>query len=207
TELFNYLTTGYRPKRAYHKLLPAPTVLKKALLAKIEREIAQQSSSPPGLIQFKVNALEDVDITQALYRAAQAGVKVDLIVRDTCRLRPGIPGVSENVRVISVLGRFLEHGRIYYFRNGGEEEYFISSADCMTRNLESRVEVVAPIEDPILREDLRAVLDTQLSGNQGEWQMHADGNYVRCVLADGHKNCQQLLMELAEKRQREAGRL
>jgi polyphosphate kinase len=151
--------------------------------------------------------LEDADITKALYRAAQAGVKVDLIVRDTCRLRPGLPGLSENVRVISILGRFLEHGRIFYFRNGGQEEYFISSADCMKRNLESRVEVVVPIEDPLLRKELRAVLDTQLSGNHGEWEMQADGHYVRHAPEGGYKSCQQMLIELAEKRQREAGRL
>jgi polyphosphate kinase len=207
TELFNYLTTGYRPKRTYRKLLPAPKLLKKALLAKIEREIAVHGPTTPGLIQMKINALEDADITKALYRAAQAGVKVDLIVRDTCRLRPGLPGLSENVRVISILGRFLEHGRIFYFRNGGQEEYFISSADCMKRNLESRVEVVVPIEDPLLRKELRAVLDTQLSGNHGEWEMQADGHYVRHAPEGGYKSCQQMLIELAEKRQREAGRL
>jgi polyphosphate kinase len=207
TELFNYLTTGYRPKRAYRKLLPAPKVLKKALLAKIDREIAAHTPAAPGLIQFKVNALEDVDITRALYRASQAGVKVDLIVRDTCRLRPGVPGLSETVRVVSILGRFLEHGRIYYFGNGGQEEYFIGSADCMKRNLESRVEVVAPIEDPVLRQDLRLVLDTQLSGNHDAWQMQADGTYVRQATSEGIKGCQQRMIDLAEKRQREAGRL
>jgi polyphosphate kinase len=159
------------------------------------------------LIQFKVNGLEDVDITRALYRASQAGIKVDLIVRDTCRLRPGIPSLSETVRVVSILGRFLEHGRIFYFRNGGQEEYFIGSADCMKRNLESRVEVVAPIEDPLLRADLRMVLDTQLSGNHDAWQMQADGTYVRQASNDGIKGCQQRMIDLAEKRQREAGRL
>ncbi|HXQ22212.1 MAG TPA: polyphosphate kinase 1 [Candidatus Acidoferrales bacterium] len=207
TELFNYLTTGYRPKRTYRKLLPAPTQLKKALLSKIEREIAVHTPAAPGLIQFKINALEDVDITRALYRASQAGVHVDLIVRDTCRLRPGIPGLSENIRVISIVGRFLEHGRVYYFRNDGQEEYFIGSADCMKRNLESRVEAVSPIEDPLLRKELRAMLDAQLVANRGEWEIQADGSYVRHAPADGYKSCQQVLIELAEKRQREAGRL
>jgi len=129
------------------------------------------SSASPGLIQFKTNALEDADIAAALYRASQTGVKVDLLVRDTCRLRPGLPGISENIRVVSVIGRFLEHGRIYYFRNGGDEEYFIGSADCMKRNLESRVEAVIPIEDPLCRKELRTVLDAQLSGDHGEWEM------------------------------------
>jgi len=207
TELFNYLTTGYRPKRSYRKLLPSPKVLKKALLAKIDREIAAHSATSPGLIQFKVNALEDVDITRALYRASQAGVKVELLVRDTCRLRPGLPALSENVRVVSIIGRFLEHGRIYYFRNGGEEEYFIGSADCMKRNLESRVEVVVPVEDPSLRKDLRAVLDAQLNPNCNAWEMQTDGSYVRPESGRDAKSCQQVLIDLAERRQREASRL
>jgi polyphosphate kinase len=204
TELFNYLTTGYRPKRAYHKLLPAPTLLKKMLLQKIDREIAHQAAGTPGLIQFKMNALEDVDITRALYRASQAGVKIDLIVRDTCRLRPAVPGLSETARVVSVIGRFLEHGRIYYFRNAGEEEYFIGSADCMQRNLESRVEVVTPVEDPSLRQELRQVIDAQLIPAYGAWEMHADGTYVRSSEAD--KSSQQMLVDVAEKRQKEASR-
>jgi len=206
TELFNYLSTGYRPKRAYRKLLPAPTLLKKALLAKIEREIGVHSGASPGLIQLKTNALEDADVAAALYRASQAGVKVDLLVRDTCCLRPGLPGVSENIRVVSIIGRFLEHGRIFYFRNGGDEEYFIGSADCMKRNLESRVEVVIPIEDPLLRKELRTFLDVQLSSGHGEWEMQPDGTYVRRAPASGFKTSQQLLIELAEKQQRQAGR-
>jgi polyphosphate kinase len=198
TEFFNYLTTGYRPKRAYKKILPAPAILKNALLERIDREIRLQAQDVAykGLIQFKMNALEDADITKALYRASQAGVKVDLIVRDTCRLRPGIPGLSENVRVVSIVGRFLEHGRIYYFRNCGNEEYFIGSADCMTRNLESRVEVVAPVEDPQLRTELRTVLDFQLKPNRCQWEMQPDGSYLRSKVAE---SCQQLLIDLAEK--------
>jgi polyphosphate kinase len=207
TELFNYLTTGYRPKRSYQKLLPAPTLLKKALLTRVEREIAKHSAEAPGLIQFKMNALDDVDVTRALYRASRAGVKVELIVRDTCRLRPGLPGVSENVRVVSVVGRFLEHGRIYYFRNGGEEEYFIGSADCMKRNLESRIEVVTPVEDPALRKQLRAVFDVQLAPDTDAWHMRPDGTYERAAPPDRQRRCHQTLIELAERRQKEAGRL
>jgi len=205
TELFNYLTTGYRPKRAYRKLLPAPTLLKAALIEKIERECARHAQGSPGLIQIKMNALEDAEITRALYRASQAGVRVDLLVRDTCRLRPGLPGLSESVRVVSIVGRFLEHGRIYYFRNGGDEEYFIGSADCMTRNLESRVEVVTPVEDPALREDLRALLNVQLTPNRDAWVMQSDGSYRRQAGADT-PSAQQRLIELAEKRLREAGK-
>ena len=204
TELFNYLTTGYMPDRPYRKILPAPTVLKRALLARIEREIKVNSAASPGLIQFKMNALEDVDITRALYRASQAGVKVDLIVRDTCRLRPGIQGLSENVRVVSIVGRFLEHGRIFYFRNGGAEDYLIGSADCMKRNLESRVEVVAPVEDPQLRKELRIVLDLQLRPNRCQWEMLADGSYARTAAADASPACQQAMIDFAETRQTEA---
>jgi polyphosphate kinase len=207
TELFNYLTTGYMPDRPYRKILPAPTVLKRALLTRIEREIRVNTPASPGLLQFKMNALEDVDITRALYRASQAGVKVDLIVRDTCRLRPGIVGLSENVRVVSIVGRFLEHGRIYYFRNGGAEEYFIGSADCMKRNLESRVEVVAPVEDPQLRKELRAVIDIQLRPNRCQWDMQPDGTYVRTPTANAAPACQQAMIEFAERRQTEATKI
>jgi polyphosphate kinase len=201
TELFNYLTSGYRPKRSYAKILPAPAILKNALLDRIEREIKVHSAASPGLIQMKMNALEDVDITRALYRASQAGVKIDLIVRDTCRLRPGLPGLSESVRVVSIVGRFLEHGRIYYFRNGGAEEYLIGSADCMTRNLESRVEVVAPVEDPNWRRELRIVIDAQLKPNRCQWEMQSDGSYIRRGIADSSPSCQQYLIEFAEKNQ------
>jgi len=162
TELFNYLTTGFKPRRKYRCLLTAPLFLKKALLAKIERETVLHREGGGGLIQFKINALEDGDIVKALYRASQAGVAIDLIVRDTCRLRPGIAGISETVRVISIVGRFLEHSRIYYFRNGGEEEYFISSADAMKRNLEARVEVLCPVEAPALALQIRSILDIHL---------------------------------------------
>jgi polyphosphate kinase len=207
TQLFNYLTTGYMPDRSYRKILPAPTHLKRGLLSRIEREIKVSSAAAPGLIQFKVNALEDVDITRALYRASQAGVKVDLIVRDTCRLRPGIAGLSENVRVVSIVGRFLEHGRFYYFRNGGAEDFLIGSADCMKRNLESRVEVVAPVEDPLLRKELRTVIDIQLKPNRCQWEMQSDGAYIRTAAADAAPACQQALIDFADTRRTEASKV
>ncbi|MCP4375572.1 MAG: polyphosphate kinase 1, partial [bacterium] len=147
TELFNYLTTGYTPKRNYRKILPAPKVLKRSLIGKIEREIELHDRDSPGLIQIKINALEDEEIVRALYLASQAGVKIDLIVRDSCRLRPGIPKLSDNISVYSVVGRFLEHNRIYYFKNQGDSEYYIGSADSMKRNLEHRIEVLVPVED------------------------------------------------------------
>ncbi|RCX28393.1 polyphosphate kinase 1 [Thioalbus denitrificans] len=201
TELFNFLT-GYSPPPSYRKILAAPYTLKKTLLEKIEREISSHSEESPGHIQFKMNALEDADITRALYRAAQAGVKVDLIVRDTCRFRPGLPGLTESAQVISIVGRFLEHGRIYYFRNGGAEEYYIGSADLMKRNLESRVEVVAPVEDIDLRQELRLILDVQLSDRRSAWEMQPDGSYVQRQPAPGQdaKSCQELLIGVAQRR-------
>ena len=201
TRLFNSLT-GYSPPPSYRKILAAPYTLKPAILDKIDREIESHSPDSPGLIQMKMNALEDSDITRALYKASQAGVQVDLIVRDTCRLRPGIPGLSETVRVISVVGRFLEHARIYYFWNGGEEEYYIGSADLMGRNLESRVEVVAPVEEPELRQELRLMLDVQLGDRRSAWDMQPDGSYVQRRPSEGEetRGTQQMLIEVADNR-------
>jgi polyphosphate kinase len=179
TELFNYLTTGYTPKRDYRKILPAPKLLKRSLLDKIKREIDQHTEESPALIQIKTNALEDEDIIRALYLASQGGVKIDLLVRDTCRLRPGIAGLSDNIRVFSVVGRFLEHSRIYYFKNSGEPEYYIGSADAMKRNLEHRVEVLVPVEDKELQDVLRNIFDTLLSDEHSIWQMNDDGSYVQ----------------------------
>jgi polyphosphate kinase len=209
TELFNYLTTGFTPKRSYRKLLVAPKDLKKELLSKIEREVKTHSKKRPGRILFKMNALEDADVCRALYEASMAGVEVNLIVRDSCRIRPGIPGLSEQIRVISIVGRFLEHTRIFYFRNGGAEEYFIGSADVMRRNLEHRVEVVAPVEAPALRAELRAMLDAQWNDQRSAWEMQQDGSY-RQLSGKGKKesrSSQETLILRAEKRKKEAGRL
>ena len=202
TELFNYLTTGYAPVRKYQKILPSPNVLKKELLKKIDREIEAHTPENPGLIQFKSNALEDKDITKALYRASQAGVHVDLIIRDSCRLRPKIEGLSENISVISIVGRFLEHCRIFYFKNGGEEEYFIGSADLMKRNLEARVEVVTPVEDKSCQLRLREILDIQLSNKRSVWDMQSDGTYVKRQPGQGDdpRTVQEICIELAEQR-------
>lgn len=209
TELFNYLTTGFTPKRNYTKLLPAPKILKKALLDKIEREISAHSTQSPGLIRFKMNALEDVDIAKALYRASQAGVKVELLIRDSCRIRPGITGLSENIRVISIIGRFLEHTRIYYFQNGGEEELLIGSADAMKRNLEYRVEALVPVENKSLREQLREFMEMQLNDKVSAWNLQSDGSYIPINPhpRKGAEGCQEKLIKLAEKRQHEAQRL
>ncbi|WP_173200010.1 polyphosphate kinase 1 [Geobacter sp. SVR] len=184
TELFNYLTTGFMAKRHYTKLYPAPRFLKKALLARIEREMSVPAEQGGGHIQFKMNALEDGDIVRALYRASMAGVRIDLVVRDTCRLIPGIPGLSDTIRVISVVGRFLEHARIYYFRNGGAEEYFVASADAMKRNLEARVEILCPVELPELTRELRAIFDTHLDDRRSAWDMQSDGSYIQRIPVD-----------------------
>ena len=206
TELFNYLTTGYKPRRKYQKLLVAPKQLKQALLEKIEREIAHVGQGERGHIQWKLNALEDVDIVRALYRASQRGVTIDLIVRDTCRLRPGLDGVSSSIKVVSVLGRFLEHARIYYFHNGGRAEYYLGSADAMQRNLEKRVEVLVPVEDARLQAELRFILDTQLSDQRGAWDMQSDGSYVQRSGLNA-KHSQQQTIERTERRLKEATRL
>jgi polyphosphate kinase len=208
TELFNYLTTGFTPRRNYRKILPAPKLLKRALLDKIQREVDQHSAESPGHIQFKINALEDKDIVRALYEASQAGVKIDLLVRDSCRLRPGIPNLSEHVRVFSVVGRFLEHSRIFYFKNGDEPEYYIGSADTMNRNLEHRVEVLTPVELPELQEGLREIFDTLLSDEYSIWQMNADGSYTRLVgKNEDNTSSQKAMIDLAQERNHDAKRL
>jgi polyphosphate kinase len=206
TELFNYLTTGFSARRHYEALIPAPKFLKKSLLAKIEREMELHGQGGGGLIQFKMNALEDGDIVEALYRASMAGVKVDLYVRDTCRLRPGIPGLSDNIRVVSMVGRFLEHSRIYYFRNGGNEEYFIASADAMKRNLEARVEVMCPVTLPELTRELRSIFDCYEADHRSAWDMQPDGSYIQRHPAEGEpaEGTHQMLIALAEKRLKES---
>jgi len=208
TELFNYLTTGFTPKRNYRKILPAPKMLKRALLDKIQREIDHHANGLTSRIQFKINALEDQDIVRALYQASQAGVQIDLIVRDSCRLRPGIAGLSENIRVFSVVGRFLEHSRIFYFKNDESPEYYIGSADTMNRNLEHRVEVLVPVEDPELQSGLRGIIDTLLSDEYSIWQMNPDGSYTRLQgkQEDG-EGSQQALIRQAQERIRDATRL
>jgi polyphosphate kinase len=206
TELFNYLTTGFMAKRDYQKLAPAPRFLKKALLARIERETAVHAEKGGGHIQFKVNALEDGDIVKALYRASMAGVRVDLFVRDTCRLRPGIPGLSENIQVISTVGRFLEHSRIYYFRNGGSDEYFISSADAMKRNLEARVEILCPIEAEDLTREIRAALDINALDMRSAWDMRPDGSYVQRIPLEDEVSAgsHQMMIDHTGRRHRES---
>jgi polyphosphate kinase len=178
TELFNLLT-GFSRQRAYRKLLVAPANLKDRFLELIAREGDHARAGRPARIIAKMNALQSAEIINALYEASQLGVEIDLIVRGICCLRPGLPGLSEKIRVISVVGRFLEHSRLFYFANGGDEEYYMGSADWMPRNLERRVEVVVPIEDSTFRHRLAALLETYLGDHRQAWELQFDGTYVQ----------------------------
>lgn len=205
TELYNFLTTGYTPKRNYLKLLPAPKIMKEALISKIQREAKHQQASGNGLLRLKMNALEDIDICRELYAASQAGVKIDLIVRDTCRVRPGINNLSETIKVISIVDKFLEHSRIYYFHNDGNEEYYIGSADLMSRNLEHRVEVLVPVEADTHKEECEKILDACLKDNLSSWSMQPDGTYFRKTFQDEEQiSAQGKMEELAQLRKKSA---
>jgi polyphosphate kinase len=196
-DVFNLLT-GYARIDKYNKLMVAPVTLRKMILERIEREIARQKSHGDGKIIFKMNALVDPACIAALYRASQAGVNVDLQVRGICCLRPGIPGTSENIRVSTIVGRFLEHARIYYFRNGGEEEVWLGSADIMPRNLDKRVEILFPVQNPVLRKAITdTIIPVQLGDNVKSRILHADGMYSRSAPAPGEKpmNAQSWLVE------------
>lgn len=178
TDLFNLLT-GYSRQYAYRKLLVAPIGLRKSLVERIEREIDIQQERGNGRLIFKCNALVDPEFVALLYRASQAGVKIDLIVRGICCLRPGVPGISENIRVRSIVGRFLEHSRIFYFGNNGQEEIYLGSADLMQRNLNNRVETVFPLEDPTLRQAIQThVLAHLLKDTVNASELLPDGSYV-----------------------------
>ncbi len=179
TDLFNVLT-GYSSKTDYRRFLVAPITLRAGIAALIRREIEQQQQGGQGHLVFKINALIDRQMIHLLYQASQAGVRVDLIVRGTCSLRPGLPGVSDNIRVVSIVGRFLEHSRIYYFRNGGNDQVYLGSADLMSRNLNRRVEILFPIQDARLIRQLRhQILATYLAENMRARLMLPDGTYVR----------------------------
>jgi polyphosphate kinase len=181
SDLFNYLT-GYSSKQDYQKFLVAPFTLRTGIKELIEREIEHRKKGHEAHIIFKLNFLVDRPITQLLYRASQAGVKVDLLIRGMCCLRPGLPGISENIRVVSVVGRFLEHSRIFYFRNGGNETVLLGSADLMVRNLDRRVEILFPVEEPRLVRHLHdQVLGIYLADNVKARVMQSDGNYQHLV--------------------------
>jgi len=198
SDLFNYLT-GYSRYDAYRKLLVAPLTLRPCMQGLIEQEIQHAQNGNGGRIIAKMNSLVDANMIRLLYKASQAGVRIDLIIRGICCLRPGIPGVSENIQVISVIGRYLEHARIFYFENHGKEEIYIGSADWMTRNLNRRIEAVVPIEEPNLKRELRMILDIQLHDNRQAWDMYPDGQYVQRHPSNGEEEraSQSLLMARA----------
>ena len=178
SDLFNTLT-GFSRQRFYRKLLVAPANMRERFIELIEREALHAREGRPARIVAKMNALVDPDIIQALYRASDEGVEIDLIIRGICCLRPGIPGLSERIRVISIVGRFLEHSRLCHFANGGDEEYYIGSADWMPRNLERRVEAAAPVDDVALKADVRALLATLLADNRQAWELASDGGWTQ----------------------------
>jgi polyphosphate kinase len=192
-DMFNFLTGFARPRR-YNKVLLAPTFLREALLDEIDRTIAAHERGEDARILMKMNALVDRRCIRALYRASQAGVRVDLNIRGICCLRPRVPGVSENIRVVSVLGRFLEHSRVYAFFRGGETRVFTGSADLMPRNLDTRVELVVPVEDPAVRADLLDAVERCLVDDTGAWELGREREWVRREQGPEPRSVQRELM-------------
>ncbi len=178
TDLFNYLT-GYSGQQSYRKLLVSPVNMRDRMTSLIRREIEHCKTGKPGRIVAKMNSLVDPRMIAALYEASQAGVEIDLIIRGMCCLRPGLEGVSGTVRVISIIGRYLEHSRIFHFHNDGADEIYIGSADWMPRNLDRRVEAVTPVEDPTLIQELKDILAILLADNRQAWELQSDGTYIQ----------------------------
>ena len=205
TDLFNSLT-GYARGGSYRKILLAPSSLREQVIELIERTAERHSARRPGRIVMQMNSLVDAACIRALYAASRAGVQIDLIVRGICRLRPGVPGVSDNIRVRSIVGRFLEHSRIWVFANGRRRDYYIGSADLMPRNLDLRVEVVAPVTDPDLTGRLQEVLDVMLADNVQAWELSEDGGWQRRQPAEGEERVatHKALCDLALRRGVEA---
>jgi polyphosphate kinase len=195
SDIFNYLT-GYSNQREFKALAVAPVQLRNRLTEMIDREAEHARNARPARIVIKVNSLTDDQMIRAFYRASQAGVPLDLIVRGICCLRPGIPGISDNIRVRSIVGRFLEHSRIYWFQNGGQEEMFIGSADLMERNLDRRVETLTPVGDPEIVEHLRdVVMASYLRDTERAWVLDAAGRYSKPEAASGTFNAQDFLLK------------
>jgi polyphosphate kinase len=183
TDLFNFLT-GHSRQRAFRKLLVAPLTLRERIIGLIDEEAEAQAAGGSGRIVMKLNAVIDPTVIDALYRASRAGVRIDLIVRGMCALRPGVPGVSENVRVRSIVGRFLEHSRVFCFGSGERERFYIGSADMMERNLDRRVEALAPVTDPALQQRLRTILDVALADDRRAWLLGSNDRWRRAEEID-----------------------
>jgi polyphosphate kinase len=192
-ELFNYLT-GFSKQQSFRKLLVAPVTLRRGMEDRIRREIDHAKAGRGGHLRAKMNSLVDPAIIALLYEASQAGVKVELIIRGMCCLRPGLAGVSESISVSSIIGRFLEHSRLFWFANGGESELLIGSADWMPRNLDRRVEAVAPVEDPRLKSHLEGLMELYLN-DSGAWHMHSDGSFHQNPLEGTGQQVQATLMD------------
>jgi len=201
TDLFNYLT-GYSRQQSYKKLLIAPASLRSQITEFIRQEAAAVQAGKKGRIIAKMNSLVDAKIIKELYKASQAGVEIDLIIRGICCLRPGVKGVSESIRVTSVIGRFLEHSRLFYFYNGGNELFYIGSADWMPRNLDRRVEALVPIEDPALQSELAELVEICLQDNRKAWEMQPDGMYTQRRPKEGEpdRSTHKVLMKKFKKR-------
>jgi polyphosphate kinase len=205
TELFNLLT-GYTRPRGFHHLMVAPTGLRDALVERIRREADHARAGRSARILAKMNSLVDRALNEELYRANAAGVHIDLIVRGICCLRPGVPGLSERIRAISIIDRYLEHARVFYFQNGSEPDYLLASADWMPRNLDHRVEVAFPVLEPHLQRQLRDVLEIQLADTAKARLIRADGRSERVALGGSPAlRSQELLYELTGGRPRRAG--
>jgi polyphosphate kinase len=200
--LFNYVT-GFGHPEQFRKLLVAPFNLRDRLIEEIRKVAQAAASKKKARIRIKVNNLSDKAIIEELYAAAQAGAKIDLIVRSVCALRPGVKGMSENIRVRSVLGRFLEHGRVFHFEARGERSYYVGSADLLPRNLDHRLEAVAPVEDARLQQRLGATLDALLEDTTA-WELHPDASWTRVVPKKGEppRSGQVSLMRSARRRRR-----
>ena len=193
-EMFNYLT-GYSRPRRYRKVLVAPSNLQQGIFDEIDKTIEAHEAGRPARIRMKMNSLLDPASIRQLYRASQAGVPVELNVRGICALRPGVEGVSENIEVVSIVGRFLEHSRIYSFERDDEANIFIGSADLMPRNLYNRVELLAPVEDPRLRAELSDVLDRCLADDSNAWELGEDGRWTRRTPGSPPRSAQAELID------------
>jgi polyphosphate kinase len=199
TDLFNYLT-GYSRQSAYRKLLVSPVNAREQFNGLIQQEMTNAQKGLTGRIVAKMNSLVDPATIAQLYQASQVGVKIDLIVRGMCCLKPGIEGLSENIKVVSIIGRFLEHSRIYYFFNGGSEQVLIGSADWMTRNLDRRVEAIVPVDDPDIAKDLHEILGIMLADNRQSWELQSNGSYIQRQAPVGGEviSTHKIMMEMYE---------
>jgi polyphosphate kinase len=206
--LFNELT-GALPSPGYGKLMVAPHNLREHFTELIQREIQHSQEERPAGIRAKMNQLQDARIIAELYRAGQAGVSISLNVRGICCLRAGVPGLSENIRVFSTLGRFLEHGRLYRFENGGDPEFFLGSADWMRRNLDRRMETMMPVTDPQLKQELEQSLNVYENDNCSAWDMKPNGKYVRRQPRKGEecRAAQEVFIEVISMHAQDRGKV